>query len=82
MACCAPNITFFYDAAETSITYTQPLRDTYGSRPNVFVYYWDEVLEQYVAAGIFTEIKLTGSPVDTITVNHGGSGFEGFVKIE
>jgi hypothetical protein len=82
MPCCTPNITFFYDASETSVAYTQPLRDVYGSRPSVFVYYWDEGLQEYIAAGIFTEIKLTGNPVDTIAVNHGGSGFQGFVKIE
>jgi hypothetical protein len=42
------------------------------------VFYWDGT--NYVAAGIFTQIALTGYPVTGVTVDHGGPA-TGILKI-
>jgi hypothetical protein len=43
------------------------------------VTYWDGT--QYVAAGIMTQIKLSGFPVTQIIVDHGGAPATGLIKI-
>lgn len=78
MACCPDTKFSFFNTSTTSIAYTPALRELYGNTPHVEVLYWDGT--QYVRQGIFTEVRLVGSPVTSIVIDHGGIS-QGMVKI-
>lgn len=60
MPCCPQNITSFFNQTSTTISYS-------GVKPLVSVIYFvDGVWKE---AGVFTEIRFTGS---NVIVNHGG----------
>lgn len=81
MPCCNPLIQTFFNEPQTIISYGPGLQAAYGDAPKVTVLYWDEVNENYVAAGIFTQIALDGYPVTSITVSHGSDSATGLIKI-
>lgn len=80
MPCCNETIQSFFNEASTSINYGPSLQAAHGPAPKVTVLYWDEDLEVYVAAGIFTTISFDTYPVTEITVNHGGEA-SGIIKL-
>lgn len=79
MSCCNPTIIPFFHTSSTTIGYGLSLQSQYGAVPNVNVSYWDGT--QYVGAGIMTQIKLTGFPVTSIFIDHGGDNQTGIIKI-
>lgn len=78
MSCCNPTIIPFYNVSSSSVSYGPGYQAQYGPVPRITVLYWDGT--QYVAAGIFTQIALTGYPVTSFTVDHGGPA-TGILKI-
>jgi hypothetical protein len=80
VSCCQPYIQAFSNKATTVINYSQSLRDTFGRVPQVIVMYWDAASLDYWISHTSTRVALTGNPVDTITVDHGGLA-TGIIKI-
>ncbi len=81
MACCVPTKFSFFHQPVSNIYYSAALREQYGPYPKVEVLYWDNILNQYVAAGVFTSIRLVGTPLANIIIDHGDSLAKGLVKI-
>lgn len=69
MPCCAPTIFPFTNATDSTIAYSAPLQQLYGSQPKVFVLYRDADTGEYVVASWFTRIEFGGGE---IRVDHGG----------
>lgn len=80
MSCCLPYIQAFSNKEISIINYPQSLRDVYGRVPQVQVLYWDVYANEYYVSHTSTRVALTGNPVDTITINHGGLA-TGIIKI-
>lgn len=75
--CCVPTRVQFINATSTTITYDEVMRDKYGAKPRVFVYYHDDVTGELYQSTFFTLITFNGS---AITVDHGGPN-SGFVVV-
>lgn len=71
MTCCTPTIFPFYNIANSTIDYSAVLRNKYGRVPQVEVLYWDEDAQEYTLSNN-PGVSLSGNPVNSIEVNHGG----------
>lgn len=80
MSCCPLNIVPFNNESVSVVSYSQTFRDTYGQRPKVQVLYYDSIAGNYYVSNNQSSVRLSGSPTDTITVDHGGSAV-GLIKI-
>lgn len=81
MPCCEPFIVSFANASSTTISYSAAKRALYGDYPRVEVFYYDEDTGEYYVSQITTAIRMRGTPVNEIFVDHGGDGFNGKIKI-
>lgn len=67
--CCLPTEVQFANASTTSIIYDSVMQDKYGSKPRVYVYYYDSVTGEFYLSTFFTVIKFNGT---IINIDHGG----------
>ena len=75
--CCIPTKVQFINADTTTIVYTQAMRDSYGTQPRVFVYYYDSTTGEFYQSTFFTVMHFDGN---NITVDHGGNS-SGFIVV-
>jgi hypothetical protein len=80
MSCCTPTIFPFYNVATSTIDYSPLLREKYGRVPQVQVSYYDEEADEYYVSNNSTRVSLSGNPVNSIAVDHGGAA-SGIVRI-
>ena len=81
MSCCPSNILPFTDVVTTTILYSVAMKASFGFRPRVDVYYFDEDLgDFYTDNGTPASGTLIKFSADTVFINHGGAS-SGYVKI-
>lgn len=71
MVCCEPTRISFVNESSSTIQYTTQMQNTYGSKPRVFVYYYDDITGEFYQSNFFTVINYNIT-TQTITVDHGG----------
>ena len=69
MACCAPTIVPFANVSSSTVAYTIPLQQKYGSNPKVFVYYQDPETGEYYISPFFTRMAFVDGSIE---IDHGG----------
>lgn len=72
MSCCTPTIFPFANVVSSTIDYNAGLRAKYGRVPQVQVLYYDSEAGELLVSNNTTRIALTGNPVNSIAIDHGG----------
>lgn len=78
--CCPSTTVQFINKSQSTIPYTEQMRDLYGRVPRVQIAYFDPEANDYYISNNQTLVKLTGNPVSNIVIDHGGVS-TGMVKI-
>lgn len=80
MHCCEPTIVEFMNVEQTNVTYSNQIRQKHGDVPRVDVLYFNPDTGKFDFDNMGFLIKLQGSPVNNIHIDHGGR-FSGIIKI-